>query len=271
MRWTIGVSTGAWVDRPILEVLGWVQETGIQAVEIGTPVRHFDPWRHQQIAAVGRFLAETGIHPLSIHAPFGGLLDLSDPNPHHRHAAVGGILTAASALKQLGGRIVVVHPSDVPRERQDVQQRLDHCLEALAVLARACVQSELTLAIETPLPHLIGGHPDEFAWLLRGLDDSAHVCLDTSHTTIGGCWHRFVQLAGERLAHVHANDHRGHADDHLPPGDGIIDWPDIIRTLRAVGYEGAIILELNRPTDGPPAFLRRACSQFQRLVSIDGT
>ena len=49
------------------------------------------------------------------------------------------------------------------------------------------------------------------------------VCLDTGHTTLGRHWRRFLTVAASRLTHVHANDHRGQSDDHLPPGDGRID------------------------------------------------
>ncbi len=266
MSWPIGSSTGCCVDCPILGVLDAIHQVGtIRGVEVGTPPRHFDPWQHDQIDAVRRFLRDSGITPVSIHAPFGGLLDLSDPNPHHRHAAVGAILTAAAALKDLGGSIVVVHTTDVPRDGQDVQQRLALCAGSLLVLSRAVQQMGLRLAIESPLPHLIGGHPDEFHWLLNQIDAGAGVCLDTAHTTLGHHWRRFVEVAGDRLIHVHANDHRGQFDDHLPPGDGTIDWKDIADSLRAVKYRGWIMLELGPPHGAMSAHLARAYQQAERL------
>jgi len=45
-----------------------------------------------------------------------------------------------------------------------------------------------------------------------------------------------------RLLHVH--DNKGHGDDHLPPGDGRIDWPALLKELAAVHFTGALILEL---------------------------
>jgi sugar phosphate isomerase/epimerase len=51
-------------------------------------------------------------------------------------------------------------------------------------------------------------------------------------------------LAGERLIHVHACDNRGTYDDHLPPGMGVIDWGSVVESLRGVGYQGWVILEL---------------------------
>ncbi len=267
MGWRIGVSTGCCVDRPIGDVLESLGGGRVRGVEVGTPPRHFDPWRRDEIAAVRARLDRLSITAVSIHAPFGGLLDLSDPNPHHRHAAVGAVLTAAAALHDLGGSIVVVHTSDVERRPEDVERRLDWCRQSLEVLGAVCDRMSVTLAVESPLPHLVGGHPDEFDWIMKRLAPSVRVCLDTSHTTLGHHWRRFISVAGSRLVHVHANDHRGTFDDHLPPGDGSIDWREIVETLREVEFEGWIMLELGCPAVPLAAHFSRAIDQAERLLA----
>lgn len=262
MNWRIGVSTGAWVGNDIAGALDAIEQAGFRAIEVGTPPGHFDPWNMDQVRALAKRMKASGVLPVSIHAPFGGLLDLSDPNPHHRHAAVGGILAAASALRELGGRVVVVHVTDVPREGEDVSRRLADCSSPLAVLARACVQMNMTLAIENPLPHLIGGHPDEFEWILGRVGDGAGVCLDTSHATLGNHWARLMEVAGERVVHVHANDHHGARDEHLAPGNGTVPWPTIGANLRSAGFTGWLILELNRELSASATELMRAREQL---------
>jgi len=265
MAWRFGISTGACTESPIREMLPLLRGSGAAAVEVGTPPRHFDPWQDDQVEALDAHLRETGLPAVSIHAPFGRLLDLADPNSHHRHAAIGAILTAGSAIRRLGGRLVVVHPSDLERQAHDVPARLADSAGSLAILAENCRQAGITLVVETPLPHLIGGHPDEFAWLLRDLDDSVCVCLDTGHAALGGHWHRFLDVSGARLCHVHANDNRGQWDDHLPPGDGIINWFDIAESLRSRSFDGWIMLELACPGANPADYFRRACEQAAQL------
>jgi len=247
MTWRIGLSSGACVDRPITDLLPWLRSAGARGVEVGTPPDHFDPWREEQIEAAGHMLRSLELEAVSIHAPFGGVLDLADANPHHRHAAIGAALTAALALKRLGGRLVVVHPSDLPRYQHDVRARLADCTRSLALLSENCARADLQLLVESPLPHLIGGAPDEFSQLLGNLPPSVGVCLDTGHLTLGGHWHDFLRIAGRRLCHVHANDNHGHRDDHLPPGLGRIDWKDISASLRDVQFDGWVMLELACP------------------------
>lgn len=267
MTWRIGISSGACTESPILDVLPALEQSGAGALEIGTPPRHFDPWQEPQIAALAQHLREAPIDAVSIHAPFGGLLDLAEPNPQHRHAAIGAILTAAGAIKRLGGSLVVVHPSDLVRHAHDARARLRDCAESLRILGDNCRHNGVTLVVESPLPHLIGGHPDEFAWLLTQVDDDTRVCLDTGHTALGRHWHQFLEVAGTRLIHVHANDNHGHHDDHLPPGDGVIDWSEIARSLRAVRFTGWIMLELRCPPADPAAYFRRAFEQASRLLA----
>jgi sugar phosphate isomerase/epimerase len=266
MSWRLGLSTGGCVDCPILDVVPDFVASGVAGVEIGTPPRHFDPLQDQQIARLSEALQASALDAVSIHAPFGGLLDLADPNPHHRHAAIGAALTAASAIRRLGGGMVIVHPSDLERHGRDVGARLADCADSLRLLARNCAGEGVTVALESPLPHLIGGHPDEFAWLLRHSDDTIRVCLDTGHTALGGHWRRFVAVAGARLLHVHVHDNRGQWDDHLPPGEGVIDWGDIARSLRDASYDGWLMLELACPSGERRAYLKRAVDRTLEIL-----
>lgn len=245
MTWSIGVSTGCCLEHSILDVLVGVHDAGLRGVELGTPPNHFDPGDAALVRDVGRRLEVLDIRPVSIHAPFGGGLELSSTDARERQAAIGRIAVAAAALHRFGGSLVVVHPTDIARHEADVERRLDHCADSLNAVAAICRAMSLRVALETPLPHLIGGAPEEFDWLLGRVDDSVVVCLDTAHATLGHNWDRFIALAGSRVVHVHANDHRGQRDDHLAPGEGTIDWRHIAATLRGIGFAGWIMLELS--------------------------
>jgi sugar phosphate isomerase/epimerase len=269
MSWRLGISSGACTERPILDMLPAIEASGVRGIEVGTPPQHFNPMHPDQVEALGRALRDAHLEPVSIHAPFGGLLDLAEPNAHHRHAAIGAVLTAASAIRRLGGGLVVVHPSDLERHGHDAGARLADSARSLQVLSAQCRQEGVRLLVESPLPHLVGGHPDEFAWLLGQLDDTVGVCLDTGHTFLSGAWRRFVEVAGARLAHVHANDNHGTFDDHLPPGDGRINWHEIADTLRAARFEGWIMLELRCPGGEAAGDFRRAVARAGTLLPVE--
>jgi sugar phosphate isomerase/epimerase len=267
VTWRIGVSSGVCPEHPILPSLDAIEASGVIGVEFSTPQHHFAPWEPTQVDAVAARLRGSPILPISMHAPFGGRLDLSDADPHRLQDTLHTVLTTAHALARLGGHVLVAHATDIVRNGEDVQARLDRAATSLRVLTEGCKHLGLTLAIESPLPHLVGGHPDEFAWLLHRVGPDARVCLDTGHTYLGGHWCRFVEVAGDRLVHVHAHDNRGQFDDHLPPGDGHIPWHEIRRSLQQVSYAGWIILELKCPEEPLVSYFARAFDQANRLLN----
>jgi len=266
MSWRLGLSTGVCTHCPIADIVPPIAQSGVAGIEIGTPPEHFDPRQETQISTLGQLLERTSIEAVSIHAPFGSRLDLAASDPQSRQAGVDAIGAATRALKRLGGRLVVAHPSDLPRHGQDAHARVHDAMLSLSEVAENCRRERMTLVVESPLPHLIGGHPREFAWILGQLDDSVRVCLDTGHTALGQHWHRFLDAAGSRLIHVHANDNYGHHDDHLPPGTGIIDWREIVRSLKEAHFGGWIMLELACPAGDRTAFFRSAVERAQKLL-----
>lgn len=265
MSLQLGIATGCNIHVPIAEMLDVFAAAGVTTVEIGTPPRHFDVWDPASVRDVSCRLRRLGMRAVSIHAPFGGSSDLTDPLPERRHAAIGGVLVAASALSEFGGGHVIVHTSDVAREGSDVTERLRQCAASLQIVQRSCEQLGVKLVVETPLPHLVGGHPDEFAWVLSQLDEGAGVCIDTGHVALGRTWDRFVEVTAGRLVHIHANDNHGHFDDHLVPGDGAIDWTVVRQSLG--GFRGCAVLELSY--DGIPS-LTDVSRAFERARNLLG-
>jgi sugar phosphate isomerase/epimerase len=69
--------------------------------------------------------------------------------------------------------------------------------------------------------------------------------VDTSHCSLGGFLFAAVARFGDRLVHVQVSDNRGVTDDHLPPGQGHIDWGRFRQALVGVGYRGVFMLEVN--------------------------
>jgi sugar phosphate isomerase/epimerase len=255
----LGIATGVCIDLPIADILPAIRAAGADGIEVNTPPRHFDLAQPDAVSDLVRAVDEASLEAISIHAPFGGSLDLAHPDARHRRDAVAAAMASADAIARLGGWIVVAHPSDLPRHGHDVPARLDDAVRSLTALAEHCARLGTTLAVESPLPHLIGGAPDELAFVMRHLPATVGVCLDTGHAALGHHWDALVEVAGARLRHVHASDTHGRRDDHLPPGLGAIDWRALASRLRAVHFEGWIMLELACPVAEPiDVYLREA-------------
>lgn len=266
MTWVVGIATGCCIERPIVEALQSAARAGVREIEIGTPPRHFDPLAPAAVDEVEVWLERLGLHARSIHAPFGGPHDLSNPDERARRDAVATMCRVARVLARLGGETMVVHPSDTARHEADPAVRLRAAAEGLRALAASCRDEGVTLAVETPLPHLIGGHPDEFSALLAELDSGVGVCLDTGHVHLGHHLQAMLAVAGPRLVHVHAHDNRGRHDDHLIPGAGTIRWDDVFAGLEGARYRGPLILELHCPSSGRCSHYAEAAARMRDLM-----
>ena len=102
--------------------------------------------------------------------------------------------------------------------------------------------------------------------MLKRLDDRVAVCLDTGHTTLGGFWDQFLAVADGRVVHVHASDNQGTYDDHLPPGDGRLDWRHIATTLESANFDGWIMLELKCPRTEETSYFKRALERTEAVL-----
>ncbi|MBU0479283.1 sugar phosphate isomerase/epimerase [bacterium] len=66
------------------------------------------------------------------------------------------------------------------------------------------------------------------------------ICVDTNHSNIKENLIEVIKLSGKRIIDVHISDNHGIEEEHLPPGDGIIDFPQVVRTLKNLGYKGPL-------------------------------
>lgn len=99
---------------------------------------------------------------------------------------------------------------------------------------------------------------DSFWALDRALDEigddpaktNLGICIDLGHAHLSQDAGRqpvrnYLERYRGQLVHLHLHDNLGEKDDHRLLGEGSIDWPDVLRTLAAIGYQGPAVLELH--------------------------
>lgn len=267
MKWELGLSTGIAYRHPIEEALEPIARAGFRMIEVSTAPRHLDIADHKRLETLRSRMAELGLRPHSLHAPFGHDVNFTSPDAAQRRNALECLTVAADALQILGGTHYVIHPGgEDQRWTWERDACLGHSVASLTQVWEACRERGLTLVVETPLPHLLGGQPEDFAWLLERLPlEGTGICLDTSHTFLGKCLFEVIERFGSRLVHIQASDNRAVSDDHLPPGEGFIDWHHVVSALERVGYSGAFMLEIAGNGD-TPAHVAKAWAAAERLA-----
>jgi sugar phosphate isomerase/epimerase len=245
--WPVGLSTGCFFERSIFDCLGPIRDAGFSMLEICSWPAHLDYHDRATCERAAAQIRELHLEPYSFHAPFAEAIDITALDPGARQRAAEEILRAAEAAAILSVRYFVIHPgpekSGLPRH-----ERLDRMENAVGVLDRVadrCRSLGVRLVLENMLPHLFSGHVRDLLWLLGAMKATdVGICLDTGHAFLSGDLEHVAQKLSGHLRMVHASDNRGTFDDHLPAGEGTIDWPRLLRQVAEAGFRGGIILEI---------------------------
>lgn len=68
------------------------------------------------------------------------------------------------------------------------------------------------------------------------------------------------------MAQVHLEDHRRGVHEHLLPGDGEVDFENVLRAISESGYEGPVCFELSRQSHCAPTAVATCRELWSRLV-----
>lgn len=211
------------------------------APEIAIKGPELDTLDQDLLAQVSQTLAKKQVKP-TIHAPFfdlnPGALD-----PLIRQATYQRLTQALSVAGHLNAHLMVIHPG-VDKWRYP---NLDQTWIALAKdffppLIEQAANCDCRLAVE----NIYEESPDTLVQLVEGIDSKwfGH-CFDAGH------WHLFgkrpmaewLEAISSRLFHLHLHDNHGRADEHLPVGEGTIDFSPLLLKLRNVSTLPSMTLE----------------------------
>ena len=248
----LGLSSGAvYPDVRSEDVPQVAAAVGITEIEImlQTAGEYEDP----VIASLAANASAAGVQVVSLHSwaelhPFFTAYARRTAEAHDRFGR------AIEAAQRLGARAIVWHgPRAATLPGPEGSERF---LGVVADLAPRFAAAGVTLAIENVSYCLLARVRDVAALAARlpelGPPGSVGFAFDPFQAAAAGA-NPFMMLAamGDHVADVHLSDHR--ADDpgsrHLPPGEGDLPWPALLRAI-AGAYRGPLIVEANVGVDG---------------------
>lgn len=246
--WPVGLSTGCFYQQSIFDCLEPILRGGFSLIEVCSSPTHLDYHDLALVRRAAERLEALGIGAYSFHAPFADHIDISSLDTGRRASSVCEVISAAEAASVLGCRYFVIHPgpenSPLP-SGEDRQQRLENVAHSLSETAAHCRRLGLTCVLENKLPHLLFGNTADMLWILGAMTvTDVGVCLDTGHAHLAGELDTAAQKLSRHLRMLHTSDNRGSYDDHLPPGQGAIDWPHLLGLLRQSGFRGSLMMEI---------------------------
>ena len=255
----IGLSNLQFPRISVEEAIERVAGLGADCIEIVFDVPHFPPeFDMRKLRSLRRLINSHGLG-VSVHGP---VWDINAASYYSsiRSLTMKQMKRSIDACDVIGGDIVVIHPGRCPMPEMDnlfsmaKKWFIDFTSECLNYAKKRDIK--LTLENFPPSANYPYSHPKEMVTLARKLDGLG-ITFDIGHAYLGKHMKKSsapeqkiaseIKLVREYLAHVHIHDNHGEKDEHLPPGEGNINFKPIMRALKEINYGGRLILELWHP------------------------
>jgi D-psicose/D-tagatose/L-ribulose 3-epimerase len=245
-----GVSAWIYGDAPLERTLARIAAAGYDGVELpGEPGR----WPGGDLR---RMLADHGLAPVALTASCmvpETERDLAHPDPRVRAVAVDYVRRTVELAADIGAPLVQMLASGETRLAPIASREAEWAwsVAAMREAARAAEGTPVRIAVE-PLnryeAYLVTSTAEALAYLDAVGSPAVGMTLDLFHANIEeASIPGAIRAAGARLWHVQVADttRRGLGHGHLPL-DAVVD------ALAAVGYAGALVVEIMAP--GPDPF-----------------
>lgn len=235
----------------------------------GIPEAGFDGW---EISADGNYRLDTkdtfssvkkaideNSLDVTVHAPFSDLNPASINMPIWEETIHQFEICIENASEITD--TIVFHPGYLsPVSRYDEASAWKNHKEACIRLGRASVKHGVISCLENmpDLDDFYGRDPYEVDGFVDGID-GMRLILDVGHANTTGNLKEFLKIVLPKAYHMHIHDNHGRKDEHLPLGQGSINWDKVMPEI-VKNYKGKIIVvEGRNPEEGKTSlnFLKR--------------
>lgn len=189
-----------------------------------------DGLKREELISLCKNLAGVGV-AITFHAPY---MDMSpgSPDPKIRSVVLERLNQVMELAEAVRPKAIVVHGGyDRWRYDGNVDLWLKNSLEVWPIILRKASRMETKLAME----NVFDDTPEPITRLLDAMD-SPHFghCFDVGHFRLFSkvSMEEWFRRLGKRIVEVHIHDNNGGRDEHLPPGDGDIDFERFFALLR---------------------------------------
>ena len=181
---------------------------------------------------------------LTLHGPY---IDLVSGSPDKRLVAFTRerYLHNIEIGHQLGATAIDFHANYLPLIDQPsyLPGWIDRQVTFWTPLAEQAKDYGITLLLENmwePDPAIIS------RILTRIQSSNLHACLDVGHAALYSKLpiSDWINAMGDHLVYAHLHNNHGDTDEHLPFDDGVIDFPALLASLRALPKPPLFSLEL---------------------------
>jgi len=276
----LAFSSNAYLNFSFAEAARRIRTAGYAGIELMADVPHAWPafLLPETKASIRKIVADEGLRISNVNAFMMNAVNdhrqrywhpsWIEPYPPYRQVRADHTRRALDLAKELGAPCITTEPGGPLEPGQRWEDALDlFCMNlrpvadhASAVGVPLLVEPEPGLLIETAEQY------DRFASYFNhpgiGLNfDIGHMfCVKDDPATA-------IRRLGSHIRHVHLEDIAAtRVHHHLVPGEGAIDFPPILDSLRDIGYQGWVTIELYPCIENPDVAAQTAFQHIHPLL-----
>ena len=140
---------------------------------------------------------------------------------------------------------------------------LDNANTNVKILAKYISDRGSILAVEGLPRTCIGNTAKECQQIIQGT--TAKICFDVNHM-MHDTHENFSRCFTGEIATVHLSDYEFEDEKHWVPGDGKINWKEILQLLKTSGYQGPMMFEVKYRKDGKTPTLQDVKKGFYDAI-----
>lgn len=255
-------STNAFKKYSLAETINVLSEIGYTGVEILCDVPHAYPksLSDAEINEVRQLLSKLDISLSNLNAfTLFAIGDTYHPSwieidPSYRKLRVDHTIDCIKLASKLGGKNISTEPGGrIMNNELRTDEKLKLFEDGINQVLDTAERENVTILVE-PEPDLLIENSEQFVDFIKHFDSkSIGLNLDIGHFfCVGEDPSQVIHKLSDYIHHVHLEDiSEDRLHNHLILGEGAIDINSVLRSLKDIGYDGFITVELYPYQDCP--------------------
>jgi sugar phosphate isomerase/epimerase len=277
----LAFSTNAYMRYAVEDALSRLAKLGYGGVELMADVPHAWPagllpdakWRiRESLDRLG--LAISNINAFMMNAvadprqPYWHPSWI-EPDPHYRRIRIEHTKRALTLARELKAPNITTEPGGPLAPGQSFEQGLSEFVRELKPVIEHAEREGVMLLVEPEPGLLIENTKQYLAFAERIRSPMLGLNFDIGHMfCVGENPAESIRLLAPHIRHVHLEDIAAtRVHHHLIPGEGVIDFVEVVAALREIEYEGWVTVELYPYVEDPDHAARTAYERISKLLA----
>lgn len=254
LRDRIGIDFGR--KLPAEDAVAWAAAHEVRFIDVEldlapNALESFDPDRCARLRdACTRHGVQLGLHTLSA-------VNVAEISPFLRDAADAYLKAYIDTAAATGAGWVIVHAgyhftADRTLRKQAALDRLRRAVDYAEIRGVRLLLENTNREPDRAEVHYLAYSIEECLYFFDRLQSpNLGWSFTVNHATLEpeGIAGFLDALPFDRCGEVRLADSNGEYEEHLPPGEGMIDWPDLFRRTEGMGFGGHYMCAWGRPED----------------------